>query len=113
MDHLLKYLEKHFNESDLSTSEFRLSGEYYLRFELGDPHKNGTIERVNQSVKRAVTIFEEIFDENDDICLFIKSGSYDVDSTKGLIPINDHLENQPKNFSYQDVSQRTEVEIEE
>ena len=62
MDHLLKYLEKHFNESDLSTSEFRLSAEYYLRFELGDPHKNGTIERVNQSVKRAVTIFEEIFD---------------------------------------------------
>ncbi|MFC4306471.1 DUF3885 domain-containing protein [Cohnella boryungensis] len=44
-----------------------------IRFELGEPHPNGSDERIEQVNKRATTIFEEVLlKANDSIFLYIK-----------------------------------------
>ncbi|MDQ1234204.1 hypothetical protein QE450_001702 [Paenibacillus sp. SORGH_AS306] len=49
-----------------------LSGELHIRFELGEPFPNGSDRRIKQVNKRVITIFQEIFDPNDFIFLYIK-----------------------------------------
>ena len=49
-----------------------LTSDLHLRFELGDPYKNGTEERINQVVTRVTTLFEEVFKPEDFIYLYIK-----------------------------------------
>ncbi|RAW16893.1 hypothetical protein DC345_07260 [Paenibacillus taichungensis] len=49
-----------------------LSGEIHIRFELGEPFRNGSNRRIKQVNKRVVTIFEEIFDQDDFIFVYIK-----------------------------------------
>lgn len=44
-------------------NEHTLGGQVHIRFELGDDKENGTIERVNQSTDKALTIFNETFTE--------------------------------------------------
>jgi len=59
---MLKYIESNFPN---------LTSDLYLRFELGDPYKNGTEERINQVVTRVTTLFEEVFKPDDLIYLYI------------------------------------------
>lgn len=59
-DQLQKYLDKVYPYSRLDT-EHTLGGQIQIRFELGGKHKNGTIERVDQAVKRACALFNDTF----------------------------------------------------
>lgn len=43
-------------------NEHSLGGQIYIRFELGEGYSNGTAERVNQATDRAVTLFNDTFD---------------------------------------------------
>jgi hypothetical protein len=60
---ILKYIESNFSN---------LTSDLHLRFELGDPYKNGTEERINQVVTRVTTLFEDVFKPDDFIYLYIK-----------------------------------------
>ncbi len=44
---------------------FSLSGQVHIRFELGGNLENGTLERVNQAVERACSLFSDAFPESD------------------------------------------------
>ncbi|MFC9539319.1 hypothetical protein ACFTQ7_05480 [Lysinibacillus sp. NPDC056959] len=55
---ILKYID---SNSPNPTSGLR------LRFELGEPYKNGTEDRLNQVVTRVTTLFEEVFKPGDSI----------------------------------------------
>jgi hypothetical protein len=49
-----------------------------IRFELGEPYRNGSNRRINQVNKRVNTIFEEIFKPDDRIYIIIKDwGHYE------------------------------------
>lgn len=49
-----------------------------IRFELGEPYRNGSKRRINQVNKRVNTIFEELFKPTDLIYLIIKDwGTYE------------------------------------
>lgn len=49
-----------------------------IRFELGEPYRNGSKRRINQVNKRVNTIFEELFKPTDHIFLIVKDwGSYE------------------------------------
>lgn len=53
-------------------TEDTLGVQVHIRFELGDDKENSTIERVNQSTDRALTIFKETFnDPSDEIFVLI------------------------------------------
>ncbi|OWR32302.1 hypothetical protein CDO73_01450 [Saccharibacillus sp. O23] len=66
---IIEYLDNHFPN---------LSGEVHIRFELGEPYENGSDQRIEQVNQRVVTIFEEIFDQEDLIFVYIKDwGSQD------------------------------------
>ena len=56
----------------IDTNFPNLTSELHLRFELGEPYKNGTDERINQVVTRVNTLFEEVFKPDDFIYLYIK-----------------------------------------
>nr|WP_260445581.1 hypothetical protein [Metabacillus sp. KUDC1714] len=60
---ILKYIDSNFPN---------LTSEVHLRFELGEPYENGTIERINQVVTRVTTLFEEVFKPDDFIYVYIK-----------------------------------------
>ncbi|MGA9466538.1 MAG: hypothetical protein WBV10_02825, partial [Exiguobacterium marinum] len=49
-----------------------LTSEVHLRFELGKPYKNGTDERIEQVVTRVTSLFEEVFQPDDFINIYIK-----------------------------------------
>jgi hypothetical protein len=59
---LQSYLKRVFIDSKIDT-EHTLFGQVYIQFELGGDNKNGAIGRVNQSIKRALTIFKDIFND--------------------------------------------------
>ncbi|MDQ0060011.1 DUF3885 domain-containing protein [Paenibacillus harenae] len=49
-----------------------------IRFELGEPYRNGSKRRINQVNKRVKTLFEELFKPTDTIYVLIKDwGSYE------------------------------------
>ena len=62
-ENLMKYVEFNFPN---------LTSEFYLRFDLGFPYKNGTIERMNQVNMRVTSLFEEVFKPDDFVYLYIK-----------------------------------------
>lgn len=49
-----------------------LSHDIHLRFELGEPHENGTDERIQQVVYRVTALFEHVFDPDDFVYLYIE-----------------------------------------
>lgn len=59
---LQSYFDKIYPYSKIET-EHTLGGQVHIRFELGDDKENGTIERVNQSTDRALSIFNETFND--------------------------------------------------
>ncbi|GIO91101.1 DUF3885 domain-containing protein [Paenibacillus lactis] len=60
---LLKYINSNFPN---------FGSNIHLRFELGEPFRNGSNRRLKQVNKRVVTIFEEIFHQSDVIYVCIK-----------------------------------------
>ncbi len=66
---LLKYLDSAIDLTDFNTIES--SQKYYLRFELGDPFKNGTKKRVTQATKRATQLFENYIEEDFDLYIIV------------------------------------------
>lgn len=44
----------------------------HLRFELGEPYENGTHARINQVIYRVNTLFEEVFEQESAIYIYIK-----------------------------------------
>lgn len=69
-DDLFKYIENNFPDfwSDIN-----------IRFELGEPYENGTDERLSQVIMRVVTVFEQLFEQNDFIHLYIKDWENEID----------------------------------
>jgi len=65
----LKYLNSTIDLTDIDSILIGLK--YNFRFELGEPYKNGTKKRVNQSTKRASEIFESYFNSDKDIYILI------------------------------------------
>jgi hypothetical protein len=59
---LQSYLHKVYPGSNIDTPH-SIGGKVYIRFELGEGKNNGTIERVNQSMERALTIFNDTFND--------------------------------------------------
>lgn len=60
---ILKYIDSNFPN---------LTGELRIRFELDEPHENGTKERINQVITRVTTLFEKVFKPDDFIYVHIK-----------------------------------------
>lgn len=75
---LQSYLDRTFPGSNIDT-EHSIGGSAYLRFELGGEKRNGTVARVNQSVKRASTIVKDIFEEQE-LDVFVLVYDYSVDN---------------------------------
>lgn len=68
---LQSYFDRVYPHSKIDT-EHTLGGQVHIRFELGDDKENGTLERVNQSTERALTIFNDTFnDPTDEIFILI------------------------------------------
>jgi hypothetical protein len=69
---LQKYFDRVYPFSKIDT-EHTLGGQVHIRFELGGEElENGTIERVNQATERALTLFQDTFDNpNNDIWVLI------------------------------------------
>ena len=65
----LNYLGSSIKLTDFNTIERELK--YHLRFELGGPLENGTIERVNQATKRATELFENHINEKSELYVII------------------------------------------
>jgi len=61
-----KYLNESFPGSSIDT-EHSIGGKIGLRFELGDDFKNGTEERIENSVSKAKVLFNNAFDKSDKI----------------------------------------------
>jgi hypothetical protein len=61
---LIKYIEENFPNfwSDI-----------HVRFELGETFENGSDERIKQVIYRVITLFEETFDRDDYIYLYIRN----------------------------------------
>lgn len=59
---LQSYFERVYPYSKIDT-EHTLGGQVHIRFELGEDKENGTIERVNKSAERALTIFNDTFND--------------------------------------------------
>lgn len=57
------YFDRVYPYSKIET-EHTLGGQVHIRFELGDDKENGTIERVNHSTERALTVFNETFNDS-------------------------------------------------
>lgn len=49
-----------------------LNHDMHIRFELGEPYKNGSAKRIKQASFRVSTLFENIFSMDDSIYLLIK-----------------------------------------
>lgn len=67
---LINYINKNFPN---------LGSEINLRFELGEPYDNGTDERINQVVKRVTTLFEDTFNIDDIIHVYIEDWEIGTD----------------------------------
>lgn len=61
-EELQSYINRVYPHSKIDT-EHTLGGQVHIRFDLGANKENGTIERVNQATERALTIFNETFDD--------------------------------------------------
>src|SRR5690554_5598410 len=87
---LQSYFDRVYPNSQIDT-EHSLGGQVHIRFELGEGKENGTIERVNQSTDRALTIFNETFtDPTNEIFVLI----YEYQGENILNASNDYLHKQ-------------------
>jgi len=107
-----KYILEYFEKSDLSPVGSYISSKYHLRFELGGGLENGTRERVNQSVCRAVQVFEEFFKPSDDVDILIKSFEYLGDAKEFYTSDKGYLEAQIEGFEHLEIL-REETLVEE
>ncbi|WP_214746364.1 MULTISPECIES: DUF3885 domain-containing protein [unclassified Exiguobacterium] len=99
-EEIMKYIDNHFSNR---------SGEVHLRFELGEPYKNGTDERIEQVVKRVTTLFEEVFQSDDYIHIFIK----DWNETEDIMFGNTTPEYLYGLFMKQQIEEETLFELDE
>jgi len=87
---LQSYFDRVYPYSKIDT-EHTLGGQVHIRFELGEDKENGTIERVNHSTDRALTIFNEIFnDQTKEIFILI----YEYQGGNSFNASNDYLHKQ-------------------
>lgn len=87
---LQQYLDRVYPGSKIDT-EHTLGGQVHIRFELGEGKDNGTIERVTQSTDRAMTIFNETFqDPTNEIFVLI----YEYQGESPFKSSNDYLHKQ-------------------
>jgi len=87
---LQSYFDRVYPYSKIDT-EHTLGGQVHIRFELGEGKENGTIERVNQSTERALTIFNETFtDPTHEIFILI----YEYQGENIFNASNDYLHKQ-------------------
>jgi hypothetical protein len=61
-EELFKYLEEDFPD---------LTNDIHVRYELGEPFENGSDERITQVNYRVISIFEDLFDKDDFIYVYI------------------------------------------
>lgn len=93
---LQSYFDRVYPDSKIDT-EHSLGGQVHIRFELGEDKENGTIERVNQSTDRALTIFNETFtDLTNEIFILI----YENQGKNFFNASNDYLHKQFPNDSF-------------
>ena len=57
--------------------------ELHIRFELGEPFRNGSNRRIKQVNKRVISIFEETFNQDDFIYVYIKDWENEIDPMFG------------------------------
>jgi len=87
---LQSYFDRVYPYSKIDT-EHTLGGQVHIRFELGEGKDNGTIERVNQTTERALTIFNDTFnDPTHEIFVLI----YEYQGENIFNASNDYLHNQ-------------------
>ena len=91
------FITNNFPKSNLDPEESLISSDIHLRFELGDELENGTTERVDHCVTKAIKLFELLFSESDEIYIMLKSFKYEganefFEVTEG------YLEGQLSNF---------------
>ncbi len=87
---LQSYFDRVYPYSKIDT-EHTLGGQVHIRFELGEGEGNGTIERVNQSTGRALTIFNDTFqDPTNEIYVLI----YEYQGENSFNASNEYLHNQ-------------------
>ncbi|WP_339272598.1 DUF3885 domain-containing protein [Paenibacillus sp. FSL K6-1330] len=67
---LIKFINEHFHELWMDIN---------VRFELGEPYQNGSEERINQVNYRVNSIFDFIFNKDEEIYLFIKDPQIEND----------------------------------
>ena len=92
------FIKAYFPDSNLHPTESFVTHTNHLRFELGDGFENGTTERVERCVEKAIKIFESVFNDQDEVYILINSFEHDggEDFYKST---NGYLESQ---FSYFD-----------
>lgn len=91
------FLSEYFPDSQLDPINSFITHDIHLRFELGDGLENGTSMRVDHCVKKAATIFDHVFHNDDEIYMLVKHCQYDgakefYEHTEG------YLESQILNF---------------
>lgn len=67
---LIKFINEHFHELWMDIN---------VRFDLGEPYQNGSEERINQVNYRVNSIFDFIFNKDEEIYLFIKDPQIEND----------------------------------
>jgi hypothetical protein len=102
---LQSYFDRVYPDSKIDT-EHSLGGQVHIRFELGEGKENGTMERVNQSIDRAVTIFNETFtDQAHEIFILI----YEYQGENICHASNDYLHKQFLNDRFEKFYNQLEV----
>lgn len=71
---IFRYIDENFHN---------LHNDIHIRYELGEPFKNGSDERIAQVVTRVTTIFEDLFEPDDFIYLYIQDWDTVVDPMFG------------------------------
>lgn len=100
-------IEVAFPQSDLSAEVSDVCSNRHLRFELGLGFENGTVDRVNQAVARATTIFEIFFKHDDDVWIIANSFHCRGNVTEFFKSSSGYFEGQ---FSNWDVIDKLETE---
>ena len=102
---LQSYFSRVYPYSKIDT-EHTLGGQVHIRFELGGDKENGTIERVNQSTDRALTIFKETFnDPSDEIFVLI----YEYQGDNLFNASNNYLHKQFPSERFQEFYNQLEI----
>lgn len=80
------YLRRAFPLANLDSPYPIEFGTSYLRFELGEPHDNGSLARVEQSVGRALELFGECFQVGTPIAIVVNDWSEEFLAHEGPAP---------------------------